>query len=245
MGALSSIRFSMRSFTCVQPPGCMIPGAKANSQLFSCALFSFWLAARGWRLGLAAPGCGVGGVLLLFFLDFLLGQERLEAAAATRLVHSSRAHHDKLVRRHETLRVHRRIPAAHADGEQLRDFFRYGEEARYGLEGAPHEVGVEPCDNHALAQVGELRARVDHGVAEKLRFVDSDDFRARRNLVQNLPSRLNELGGDFEPRMRNDSVLCEALVDRGLEDLHALLPDFGPSQRTESFRIRGSKSPPS
>ena len=57
--------------------------------------------------------------------------------------------------------MHRRIAAAHANGEQLRDFFGNGEQTGHRLEGPAHEVRVESRDDDALAEVGEFGAGLD------------------------------------------------------------------------------------
>src|ERR1700676_1467146 len=50
-----------------------------------------------------------------------LGRIRFEAAAATSFVRAARADHNEFVAFYQTLRVHSRVAAADADGEQLGD----------------------------------------------------------------------------------------------------------------------------
>src|SRR5271170_331588 len=60
---------------------------------------------------------------------FLLGQRGIwfEAAAAARLIHSAGPNHDQLFAFYKTLRMHGRIAAAHANGQQLGNLFGDGE----------------------------------------------------------------------------------------------------------------------
>ncbi len=77
------------------------------------------------RLFLLIFRLGLG--LLLYFL---VRELWFETPAAPRLVHPARSNHDQFFRRNQALRVHSRIPAPHANGKQLGDFFGHGKQAR-------------------------------------------------------------------------------------------------------------------
>src|ERR1700680_735636 len=65
-----------------------------------------------------------------FFFSFGLLGIGFKAAAAASFVHARGADNYQLFALDQSLRVHRGISAAHADGKQLGDFFRDGQEAR-------------------------------------------------------------------------------------------------------------------
>src|SRR5713101_3761057 len=114
------------------------------------------------REGLLARASRTGSAITdqerdFFFFAGLLGIG-LEAAAAASFVHSRGADDDQLFAVEKALGVHRGIAAAHADGEQLGDFFGDGEKAGHGLEGSAAIIGVEAGDDDALAEVGEMGA---------------------------------------------------------------------------------------
>ena len=67
----------------------------------------------------------------------LLGDSRLEASAAARLVHVGRADYDQVVRSAQPLRVFGRVAAAHADRQRLGDRFRMRQQIRHGRKGRP------------------------------------------------------------------------------------------------------------
>src|SRR5579884_903021 len=76
---------------------------------------------------------------------------RIEAPPAPRLVHAYGAYDEQILRRYQPLRMDGRVAAAHADGQQFRDLFGYGEQPRHGLEGTTQEVRVQASHNDALA----------------------------------------------------------------------------------------------
>src|SRR5439155_2349698 len=102
-----------------------------------------------------------------------------ETAAAASFVDAATADNDEFFAFHQALRVNGGIAATDADGEELGDFFGDGEEAGHRFERAAAIIGVEPGDNDTLAEISELTADLDDAFAEKLRFVDADDFGAR------------------------------------------------------------------
>src|SRR5579864_88298 len=174
-----------------------------------------------------------------FFFARQLGI-RLEAAPAARFVHARGAHDDQLFALDQALRVHRGIAAAHANGQQLGDFFGDGQKARHRLEGAAAIIGVQASDDHPLAQIGELAADVHDFVAKELRFVDTDHFRARLDLFHDFRSFEDVVGGDAQARMRDDFVGGVALVNGRLEDLHALAREFRAAQAADQlFALAG------
>src|SRR5277367_403307 len=160
---------------------------------------------------------------------------RLEASAAARFIHIARANDDQLFGRHQALRVHGRIGAAHTDRQQLHDFFRHGEQARHRFERAAHEIRVQAGDDHALAHVCQFHAAFHHRFAQELRFVNAHHFGARRDFCQNVRTVFHEFGIELQAGMRDDAVLGIALVNHGLEDLHALFGDFGAAQAADQF----------
>src|SRR5580704_14237122 len=70
---------------------------------------------------------------------FLLRQGGIwfKAAAAPRLIHSACPHDDQLFAFYKTLRVHRRIAAAHTNGQQLSNLFRDGKQPWHRFERTP------------------------------------------------------------------------------------------------------------
>src|SRR5580658_10586891 len=126
--------------------------------------------------------------------------------------------------------MHGRISAANANSQQLGDFFRDGQQARHGLEGASHKIRVEAGDNHSLAEIGHFGANIEQAFAEKLAFVDADNFGARLHFFKNIFGGANQIGSKLESRVRDDPASRVALIDDGLENLHALPRDFSPPQ---------------
>src|SRR5229473_384393 len=159
----------------------------------------------------------------------------LEAAAAAGFVHAGGADDDELFAVEKTLRVHRGIAAAHADGQQLGDFFGDGEKAGHGLEGAAAIIGVEASHDDAFAEISELGADVHDLVAEELRFVDADDFGAWLDLFHDFGGFVDAVGGDAQAGVRDNFVDGIAFVDGGLEDLHALARKFRAAQAADQF----------
>src|ERR1700723_1115558 len=92
----------------------------------------------------------------------VLGESRVgfKAAAAPRFIHSAGAHDDQLFAFHKSLRVHSRIATAHANGEQLGNFFSNSEKPWHGFERTAAIVGVESGYDDALSEIGEFGAYV-------------------------------------------------------------------------------------
>src|SRR6266852_2799212 len=168
---------------------------------------------------------------------FLMGKSGvgLEAAAAAGFVHAGGTDDDQLFAFDKTLRMHRGIAAAHANGQQLDDLFRDGQQARHRLEGTPAVIRVETRDDDTLAEVGKLRAHIDDFVPKELRFIDAYYFRAWLHLLHDLGSLHNIVGGNTQAGVRDDFVGGVAFVNGGLENLHALAGDFGAAKATDQF----------
>src|SRR5262249_1607819 len=106
------------------------------------------------------------------------------------------------------------------------------------LKRTPKIIGVEPCDDHALAEIRELRANVHNFFAKELRFVDANDFRARQNFFHYFGSFRHGFRLDTKTGMRNDFIGGIALVNRGLENLHALPGNFrAPQPANQLFAL--------
>src|SRR4051812_20375321 len=103
------------------------------------------------------------------------------------------------------------------------------------MEGAAEVVGVEAGDDDALAEVGEAHDEVNHRFAEKLRFVDADDFGATVEVSFDLGCVFDADGADAQLGVRDDVVLGIALVDAGFEDLDALPRNLGTTQPADEF----------
>src|SRR5258708_40043433 len=132
---------------------------------------SFATAADG-----AVAGDELGPVL------FLLRENRirLEAAAAAGFVGAHRSDDDQLLAFDEALSVNRWVATANADGQQLGDFFRDRQKARHRLGRAAAIIRVQPGNDNAFAEIGELGANIHYLIAQEFRFVNSHDFGARR-----------------------------------------------------------------
>src|SRR6266436_1671287 len=187
-----------------------------------------------------ASAAGAGGAVAgdeLRAVLFLLGEGGigLEAAAAAGFVGAHGADNDQLFAFDEALGVNRGVAAADADGQQLGNFFGDGEEARHGFERAAAIVGVQAGDDDAFAEIGELGANIHYFIAEELRFVDADDFRARRQLFHDFGGIEHVVRGNAEARVRDDFVGGVALVDGRLEDLHSLARDLRAAQATDQL----------
>src|SRR5258708_5043562 len=176
---------------------------------------------------------------VLFFLRE--GRVGLEASATAGFVCSYRTNDDQLFTFDEALSVDGGIAAADADREQLGDLFGDGKEARHGFERAAAIIGVQASDDHALAEVGQLGADIHHLVAKELRFVDADNFRARRQLFQDFGGFEDVVRGNAEARMRDDFVGGVAFVDGRFEDLHALARDLRAAQPTDQLLALAGK----
>src|SRR6267143_3805414 len=164
----------------------------------------------------------------------------LEAAAAAGFVCSHRTNDDQLFTFDEALGVDSGIAAADANGKQLGDFLGDGKEARHGFERAAAIIGIQTGDDHALAEIREFGANIHDLIAKELRFVDADDFRARRQLFHDLGSFEHVVRRNAQARMRHDLVGGVTLVDGRLEDLHTLARDFRAAQPPDQlFALAG------
>src|SRR5579884_2384207 len=178
------------------------------------------------------------------FLLVCQGRIRLKAAPATRFIRARRAHDDQFLAFHQPLRVHRRIAAAHADGKQFGDLLGDSEQSRHRLKRPPAVIRVQPGDNHALAQIGQLRANVNDFVAQELRFIDPDNLGSRLNLLHDFAGLRHVVGWNPESRVRDDFIHRVALVNGWLEDLHALAGDFrAPKPPNQLLALAGKHRP--
>src|SRR5882672_1160565 len=129
--------------------------------------------------------------------------------------------------------MHGGIPALHADGEQLDDFFSHGQEARHRLEGASEVIGVQSGDDHALASVSHAHANVDEPLPKELAFINPYDLGPRLDFFKDFNRVPDNLRWKFQSGMRNDVRLRIPLVNQRFEDLHALAGDLGALQPTD------------
>src|SRR5258708_36262787 len=101
---------------------------------------------------LSAAGGPVAGDELRAVLLFLReGGIGLEAAAAAGFVGAHCADNNQVFAIDEPLRVNRGIAAAHADRQQLGDFFGDGEDAWHGVKPPAATIGIPTTDAHAFA----------------------------------------------------------------------------------------------
>ena len=117
-----------------------------------------------------------------FFFLLREGGIGLEATAAARFICARRADDDQLFAFDQTLGVNCGIATAHADGQQLGDFFGDGQEPRHGFKGTAAVIRVQTGDNDAFAEISELGANIYNLVAKELSLVDADNLGARREL---------------------------------------------------------------
>src|SRR5712692_10043823 len=184
----------------------------------------------------AAGGGAVAGDELRAVLLFLgEGGIGFEAAAAAGFVGAHCADNNQVFAIDKPLRVNRGIAAADADREQLGDFFGDGEEARHRFERTAAVIGVQAGDDHALAEIRELGANIHYLVAEELRFVNADNFRARREFFHDFGGFENAVRRNAKAGMGHDFVGGVAFVDGRLEDLHALARDFRATQTADQL----------
>src|SRR6266852_3945147 len=190
----------------------------------------------------AAGGGAVAGDELRAVL-LLLGERGigLKAAAASGFVGAQCADNNQVFAIDKPLRVNRGIAAADADREQLGDFFGDGEETRHGFERAAAVIGIQAGDDDTFAEIRELGANIHYFIAKELRFVDADNFRARRQLFQDFGGFEDVVRGNAEARMRDDFVGGIAFVDGGFEDLHALARGLRASQPAEQLLALAGK----
>jgi hypothetical protein len=165
---------------------------------------------------------------VLFFLSE--GGIGFEATAAASFVGAHRTDDNEFFAFNQALGVNGGVAATHAYGQQLGDFFGDGQKARHGFEGAAAVIGVQSGDDDALAEIGELGANIHNFIAEELRFVNADDFRARRELLHDFRGFEDGVRGNAQAGMRDDLVGGVAFINGGLEDLHALARNLCTAQ---------------
>ena len=122
------------------------------------------------------------------------------------------------------------LAASHADGQRLGDRFRDRQQVGYGCERTAHVVRVEAGDDDAFARVRQLVRDVDEPRSEEVRFIDADYFRAPFQFGQDLGRIRDHFGLHPEIAVRDDLVGGVAIVDRRLENLHALAGDHGAAE---------------
>jgi len=144
----------------------------------------------------------------------------------------------------EALRVLRRVAALHADGERLGDLVGHGEQLGHGMEWPAEIIGVEPGDQDTLAHVGEPHHERDDLLAEKLRFVNSDDLGAQIEPRIHIRRVAHGGGADLELAVRDDVIAGVAFVNARLEDLHALAGDLrAPQPANQLFALAAEHRP--
>jgi hypothetical protein len=119
-----------------------------------------------------------------------------------------------------------------ADGLELVDELGVGEERGHGAEREPAEVLVEPGRNHTRAPVGQLERGLDDGRLEELHLVDADNLGVAC-ADQKLRHGRDGDGMHPDARVAHDVAHVVAVVDRRLEDRHALTRDLGPAEPTD------------
>src|SRR5215471_5518391 len=159
---------------------------------------------------------------------------QVEAAPAARLVDLGAAHHDAAAALHFSIRPVGGRAADDADRQRLGDVLGDRQQLRHGLERPPAVVLVEPGDDDALAHARELLAHVHELGAEELPLVDADHLRLVR-VLQDLRCLLHRARRDPQLAVGHDRVLGIAIVDRGLEDLHALAGDLRAAQPADQL----------
>jgi hypothetical protein len=141
---------------------------------------------------LIRAGCGSGcrwrdhSRGILFGFDPFVRQVRLKTASAPRFVHACGPHDDQVFRSHQPLRMHGRISALHANGEQLDDLFGNGQQARHRLEGTPKVISVEAGDDHPLSHISHAHADVDQTFSEELALVNPHHLGPRLDFFEDL-----------------------------------------------------------
>src|SRR5436309_10060259 len=159
----------------------------------------------------------------------------LEAAAAAGFVHSCCTHYDQVFTGDESLGMLCGIAALHANGKRLGDFIGYCEEFGHGMKGASEIIGVESGNDDALAHVGKLYHQVNHGLAQKLGFIEADHLRSQVDLGLHLGRAADAFRVDTHVVVRNDVTIGIPLVDGWLEDLHALPGDLRAAQAADQL----------
>src|ERR1041385_6054064 len=159
---------------------------------------------------------------------------QVEAAPAARLVDLGAAHHDAAAALHFSIGPIGGRAADDADRQRLGDVLGDRQQLRHGLERPPAVILVEPGDDDALAHARELLAHGHELGAEELPLVDADHLRLVR-VLQDLRCLLHRARRDAHLVVGHDRVLGIAIVDRGLEDLHALAGDLRAAQPADQL----------
>ena len=124
--------------------------------------------------------------------------------------------------------------ALDTDGMDFGHVVGYRHEGWHGPEWDAFEVHVETGGNDADALVGELVAYIGQGVIEELCFVDADDVAVCSEKKDAL--RVVDWGGmDGLAFMGDDIFVRVACVDGWLEDLDALVGEFGAFHPADEF----------
>ena len=131
--------------------------------------------------------------------------------------------------------MHCGVAAAHADGQQFGNLLSNGQEARDGLKRPAQVIRVQAGDDHALAHVRELHADFHQLLAQKLPFVNADDFGARLDSLQYLDGGAHVVRADTQSRVRNDFVHGVTLIDHRLENLHTLAGNLRAPQSPDQL----------
>src|SRR5262249_35425715 len=87
-----------------------------------------------------------------------------------------------------------------------------------------------PGNDDALAHVGQAHHHVNQRLAQKLRFVDANDFSPQIDLALHLSGGAHAVGVDAEIVMGNNVVAGITLVDYRLEYLYPLAGNPRPAQ---------------
>src|SRR5438270_10962361 len=103
------------------------------------------------------------------------------------------------------------------------------------MEWAAEVVGIETGDDDALTHVCKPHGEVDNVGTNELRFIKSDDFSAPVKARLHLGSIAHGFRANAQLAMGDDVVVRIALVDAGLENLHALAGDFGTAEAANEF----------
>jgi hypothetical protein len=135
----------------------------------------------------------------------------------------------------EPLRPVRRRTAADTDGKRFCDVFRDGQQLGHGIERPGAIVLIEPGNDHPLSLISHLIANLDQVEIKKLGFIDSDNLRLTFEPSQNLRGCRNEFRFYFHIAVADDVILAEAVIQPGLEDLHALLCNLGSPKSADQF----------
>src|SRR5581483_3369917 len=155
----------------------------------------------------------------------LPGRACLETAPAAGFVEARRADHDQIIGCHQALGEFRRSAALHTDGQGFGDLFGQGKQGGNRLKRAAQVVRIESGYNHLFAHVRQPACHLRQFWAEKVCFIDSDQFGPDLQKLQNLARRVDGLRRYAQVAMRNDLVARVAIVNGGLEYLNPLTGD--------------------